>query len=361
MGIKVSALTSTVVDIQLTDLLYVAEDIGGGSYQSSKLPYQNLLDNLDTDINFPDNIYTGDNSLSGNREVSLGSFNLGFTGTGNLGIGVTGIGATDKLHVVGNSRSTGLKINTASFSHANTVAELAGNTKVSGRLSVGDDGGFTDSAIATGIATFNSNLFDIKLWLQASDNDKITMLAYDKTLTALKSIRLAGTQLFFDGGDIRIGTTGSIPPVVKTVNILGSFSTNLEAHFGTSGGAPTVISLTSERQTILKGLTTIGDSGLAADLKLDVQGFLRSSGKMQAGTQLLVTDETLSSAGESNLLGKTTIGTGLAALDTSLELSGIIDFQNAIGVKSSGAFSTWNNSIIVRVQGVDYEIAAKII
>lgn len=35
------------------------------------------------------NIYTADGTLAGNRQVTMGAFDLGFTGTGNVGIGTT--------------------------------------------------------------------------------------------------------------------------------------------------------------------------------------------------------------------------------------------------------------------------------
>ncbi len=57
------------------------------------------------------NIYNSNGTLSGNRQVSLGSNNLSFTGAGNIGIGTTS--PTSKFHVVGSESKSVLSITSA--------------------------------------------------------------------------------------------------------------------------------------------------------------------------------------------------------------------------------------------------------
>ncbi|SDQ47762.1 hypothetical protein SAMN05421664_1747 [Chryseobacterium soldanellicola] len=80
------------------------------------------------------NIYTANGTLSGARNVGLGGNNLGFTGTGNVGIGIAS--PTAKLEIAsGTSGTSGLKFSninntTATTQNAATIGVDAGGNVV---------------------------------------------------------------------------------------------------------------------------------------------------------------------------------------------------------------------------------------
>ena len=91
--LKTSEYPTTITLLDGTDLIDVSENLGGGSWQSSKMSYSVLLSNLNSDLTFS-NLYTADGTLTGARTITQGTNLIRWSG-GNtqiddlLGVGLS--------------------------------------------------------------------------------------------------------------------------------------------------------------------------------------------------------------------------------------------------------------------------------
>jgi hypothetical protein len=118
-----------------------------------------------------DDFYTADGALTGNRTVNLGTYDLRFTNGGNVGIGTATPGA--KLDVNG-------KTKTSTF-----------------QLTTSPTAGYVLTSDASGNGTWQAPVADINIYNN------------DGTLSANRTVSLAGNTLTFSGGPIRFDNGSS--------------------------------------------------------------------------------------------------------------------------------------------------------
>jgi len=94
--LSVSNFPNTVTVPANTDLFYISDDLGGGSFESKKITWASIIAAIPSG---GDGIYGGSGALSAATTVTMGSNNLSFTGTGSVGVGITPSSA--RFHVRG--------------------------------------------------------------------------------------------------------------------------------------------------------------------------------------------------------------------------------------------------------------------
>lgn len=266
----------------------------GTEFQSSKILWSDFITNIPT-------IYTGNSALSGNREVDLGVFDLGFTGNGNIGINIAGTAATDKLHVDGIVRMNRLKSGVSSFLAGGIRNELGGMTRIATGLHIGSNTQGVYNGGGTTKFSVETNVGECYFRLSNGGTETVYMTVEDPTDFSAKALLISASNLIGEADmNVSFGT-GNVPPagfklytnggIFKADNILSSVSKNTFLD-------PSVQNEFDGRTRIADGLhigTSTQPSFLNAELAVEAESgqvYVNIEGAGSAAARLAVRDYT---------------------------------------------------------------------